>query len=115
MNDAPIVAAPIADRLALENSPFTFALPAGTFDDADGDMLTLTATLADGSALPSWLTFNGSTGTFSGTPLSGDVGTISVRVTADDGNMAAYLTILISKFKRQQARSISLFKPNRWL
>ncbi|WP_418903715.1 putative Ig domain-containing protein, partial [Pokkaliibacter plantistimulans] len=33
-----------------------------------GDSLTLSATLADGSALPSWLSFDASTGTFSGTP-----------------------------------------------
>ena len=45
-------------------------------------MLSYSATLADGSALPSWLSFNASTRTFSGTPSA--LGTISVRVNATD-------------------------------
>ncbi|NTV75870.1 MAG: hypothetical protein HGA66_16905, partial [Holophaga sp.] len=36
-----------------------------------GDTLTYTATQADGSALPTWLTFTAATRTFSGTPLNG--------------------------------------------
>ena len=46
-------------------------MPANTFSDADsdiGDTLTYAVTLADGSALPSWLTFNAATRTLSGTP-----------------------------------------------
>ena len=49
-----------------------------------GDTLTLSATLADGSPLPAWLSFDPSTHTFSGTPLNGDVGSLSIRVTATD-------------------------------
>ncbi|MBA0215755.1 putative Ig domain-containing protein, partial [Pectobacterium brasiliense] len=64
---------------------FNFTVPAGTFSDPDGDTLTLSATLADGSPLPSWITFNPATGTFSGTPGNGDVGTVVIRVTATDG------------------------------
>ena len=44
-----------------------------TFSDADGDTLTYTATKADGTALPSWLTYSASTRTFSGTPQAADV------------------------------------------
>ncbi|MBE5213575.1 putative Ig domain-containing protein, partial [Pectobacterium quasiaquaticum] len=63
------------------------------FTDPDvGDTLTLSATLADGSALPSWLSFNPATGTFSGTPANGDVGSLSIRVTATDGSNAAVST-----------------------
>ena len=51
-----------------------------------GDSLTLSATLSGSGALPSWLTLTPATALFSGTPLNGDVGTISVEVTADDGN-----------------------------
>ena len=36
--------------------------------DADSDALTYTATKSDGSPLPTWLGFNASTRTFSGTP-----------------------------------------------
>jgi hypothetical protein len=53
------------------------------FADADGDPVSLTAT-----AKPAWLSFtdDGSgNGTLSGTPASGDVGTSTVTIEADDG------------------------------
>ncbi|MCE2829245.1 MAG: putative Ig domain-containing protein [Sphingomonadales bacterium] len=59
----------------------------GTFSDVDGNALVYTATLANGAALPAWLSFNAATRTFSGTPLRGDVGTVSVRVTATDSGV----------------------------
>lgn len=56
-------------------------------------MRTLPATTASGSALPFWLP---STRTFSGTPTSTNVGTISVRGTANDlGSVAASETLNI--------------------
>ena len=60
-----------------------------TFADVDADdSLSYSATLADGSALPSWLSFDASTRTFSGTPENADVGSVTVRVTATDGSSA---------------------------
>ncbi len=50
----------------------------------DGDVLTYTATLADGSALPSWLVFDAATQTFSGTPSYDDAGVLAVKVMATD-------------------------------
>ncbi|PPC75368.1 hypothetical protein C4K68_20930, partial [Pokkaliibacter plantistimulans] len=89
VNDAP-TAATLADQQSEEGNVFIFTLPAGTFSDIDaGDSLTLSATLADGSALPGWLSFNAATGTFSGTPSSSDVGTLSIRVTATDTSGAS--------------------------
>ena len=38
------------------------------FADVDSSSLTYTATLRNGAALPSWLTFDAATRTFSGTP-----------------------------------------------
>ena len=68
---------------------FTYTVPASAFTDPDsGDTLSYSATLADGSALPSWLTFNAATRAFSGTPSL--LGTVSVKVTAKDtGNLIA--------------------------
>jgi len=86
-NDAPTVANAIPDRTATEDSAFTYQFASNTFNDVDvGDTLTYTSTLAGGGALPAWLSFNAATRTFSGTPLNADVGTISVKVTASDGN-----------------------------
>ena len=50
-----------------EGKAFSLALPANTFTDPQGEALTYAATQANGQALPSWLTFNAATDTFSGT------------------------------------------------
>ena len=75
----------IENQLVDEDASFEFVLPEDTFTDVDvDDSLTYTATLADGTPLPTWLNFNGETGTFSGTPLNEDAGIIGVMVTATD-------------------------------
>lgn len=85
VNDAPVLAQHMGDQSATEDAPFSFVVPANTFADIDAaDSMTLSATQEDGSALPSWLNFDASTGTFSGTPANGDVGSISIKVTAKD-------------------------------
>ena len=85
-NDAPTVATSIADQSATEDTAFSFAFASNAFADVDvGDSLTYTAKLASGAALPAWLSFDSVTRTFSGTPLNGDVGTLSIEVTASDG------------------------------
>ncbi|WP_429117645.1 putative Ig domain-containing protein, partial [Aeromonas veronii] len=88
-NDAP-TAGSIANQSVTSGTPFSFSLPSGSFSDVDtGDRLTLSATLADGSALPGWLSFNPATGTFSGTPVNGDIGSISIRINVTDLNNAS--------------------------
>lgn len=83
--DAPEVGTPLSDLHTLEDCAFSFTLPADSFRDVDvGDVLSYSATRADGSALPTWLRFNAATRTFSGTPANADVGSVSVRVTAAD-------------------------------
>ena len=97
-NDAPTLAAQTASQNATVGSAFSLVLPAGTFTDVDaGDSLTYTATAADGSALPAWLSFNAATRTFSGTPTAANVGTLSVKVSATDlGSLAASETFNIA-------------------
>ncbi|WP_041245445.1 putative Ig domain-containing protein [Geotalea uraniireducens] len=85
VNDAPVVTAPFTDQLAVEDQTFELMLPPGLFADIDaGDSLTLSATLADGSALPSWLNFDAATGTFTGTPDNSNIGKLQLSVTATD-------------------------------
>ena len=85
-NDAPTLDNAIADQNASEDSAFSFTFAADTFGDEDiGDTLTYSAQLSGGGALPAWLNFDANTRTFSGTPENGDVGTITVEVTAEDG------------------------------
>ena len=83
-NTAPTVANIIPDQSATVSTSFSYAFPANTFADADLDTLTYSATKADGTALPMWLTFTAGTRTFSGTPTAAE--TVSVKVTASDGN-----------------------------
>ncbi|GAB5606510.1 hypothetical protein TK5_25910 [Sideroxyarcus sp. TK5] len=84
-NDAPVVATAIADQSTLQDAPFSFTVPADSFQDIDtGDLLTYSATLADGSALPAWLTFDAATQTFSGIPDNWDVAMLDVQVVATD-------------------------------
>ena len=86
-NDTPTLANAIPNQNASEDAAFNFQFAANTFADPDvGDTLTYTAQLAGGGALPVWLNFNAATRTFSGTPANGDAGTLSIQVTADDGN-----------------------------
>ena len=84
-NTPPVVANPLADQEVTVDVPFTYVVPADAFTDADGDMLTYTAALSDGGMLPSWLTFDPVTRTFTGTPGPGDSGPVRVTVTASDG------------------------------
>ncbi|WP_169724996.1 MBG domain-containing protein [Algoriphagus terrigena] len=87
VNDAPTVANLIPNQNASEDAAFNFQFAANTFEDVDlGNTLTYTAELVGGGALPGWLSFDAATRTFSGTPTNGDVGTVSIKVTAADGN-----------------------------
>ena len=87
VNNPPTVATAIPDQSATAGTAFSYVFPANTFSDADtGDTLSYTATKTDDTALPTWLAFAAGTRTFSGTPQAADAGTVSVEVTASDGN-----------------------------
>jgi hypothetical protein len=62
---------------------FNFMIPDSTFIDDDGNnTLTYHAKLSNGSPLPSWLSFDTISGTFSGMPAV--IETLDIRVTATD-------------------------------
>ncbi len=82
--------------IASVNQPWVWTLPSDAFTDADGDPLTYSATQEDGSGLPSWLSFNPITRTFTGVPLL--VGTQGLKITAQDsygGSNSTYFNITI--------------------
>ncbi|MGI9897772.1 VCBS domain-containing protein, partial [Vibrio natriegens] len=87
-NDAPIVAHSVVNQQIDEDSAFQFTLPTDTFGDIDhGDTLTLST-----GSLPTWLHFDASTGTFSGTPTNSDVGSVPISVTGTDSQGASVTT-----------------------
>ncbi|MEH2224493.1 putative Ig domain-containing protein, partial [Nostoc sp.] len=96
VNDPPEVFQAIADKQATEDTVFTFTVPDNTFIDIDGDSLTYTATLVEnGDPLPSWLSFNAATKTFSGTPLNANVGSLNIKVTATDPSLAQVSDVFV--------------------
>ncbi|TWT84232.1 Dockerin type I repeat protein [Planctomycetes bacterium CA13] len=100
-NDVPTLGKSINDQSTTEGSIFSFTFPEGSFGDPDGDMLTYTAMLDDGSALPDWLAFTSSTRTFAGTSTSGDVGTLNIVVAAidpSDESVTTEFVISVSDF-----------------
>ncbi len=88
-NPAPTVDQGIADQSTDEDAAFSFVIPTDAFaDDGGVENLTLAAQVKVGDTLvdlPSWLQFDAATGTFSGTPVQDDVGTLEIEVSANDG------------------------------
>ncbi|MEG2266949.1 MAG: putative Ig domain-containing protein, partial [Acinetobacter sp.] len=80
-NQAPIVLNAIADQSFTDAKAFSYTIPSTAFKDPDGDALTYTATLEDGSALPSWLTFNATTRVLSGTAPE-STAPLNIKITA---------------------------------
>ncbi|MEJ1237449.1 DUF6443 domain-containing protein [Chryseolinea sp. T2] len=85
-NQAPVVASYLLDKSVVTGQTLTYQFPLHSFMDPNaGTTLTYTATLASGAALPSWLTFNAATRTFTGSPAAANAGFYDVKVTANDG------------------------------
>jgi LPXTG-site transpeptidase (sortase) family protein len=87
INDPPQLAIPIPDQTATTGSNFNLSVASDSFSDQDhpADTLTYSASLADGSPLPLWLSFDAGTITFSGIPPVGSQGLLQVKVTVSDG------------------------------
>ena len=79
---APRAGTPLPDQVAIGGFDYHYRVPADTFSAGDFGPLMLSAARNDGSALPAWLAFNPSEGTFSGRPAAGDGGRLAIAVTA---------------------------------
>ncbi len=84
LNDVPTSTGALPTQYTSEANVFNYTVPNSTFEDQDGDQLTLSATQSDGSALPSWLNFDSANNTFSGTPGDSDTGTLNLDIVATD-------------------------------
>ncbi|NJO41951.1 MAG: DUF4347 domain-containing protein [Cyanobacteria bacterium RU_5_0] len=72
----------IDDVTTLIGSQFSLTLNTDAFHSEDaGNLLTLRATLEDGSPLPAWLSFDAATHSFKGTPSDRDGGMFNLKVT----------------------------------
>jgi len=82
-NDPPQASKDLVNQEFYTDTAFEYIFDSGTFVDPEGDPMTYDATLADGSALPSWITLDGSLRKFSGTTAS-DFSTLTIKLTATD-------------------------------
>jgi uncharacterized delta-60 repeat protein len=85
----------IQDQYVVSGQSLNYAFPSGSFVDAEGTALNFSANMADGGMLPSWLSFNPQTRTFSGTPGDHDFGTLQVVVNASDGVATTSTTFVV--------------------
>jgi len=85
VNDAPVLALPFSDRFVDEDVNFNIQLQNGLFSDPEGDPLSYEITLADGSALPVWLTADTQFLRLIGVPPADFNGVLDLRITASDG------------------------------
>jgi hypothetical protein len=81
----PVVATATANQSWTEGRAVSLVLPSNTFTDPQGEKLSYSAVQSNGQSLPSWLTFNAVTETFTGTapPTAQDLG---IEVTATDSS-----------------------------
>ena len=84
-NTAPTLAIVLADQSFDRGTTYSLTLNAGSFTDADGDLLIWRAALADGTALPHGLLFNPATHTFMAKAGVVAAGEYDIRVSASDG------------------------------
>ena len=109
-DDAPVVTHAAQDQSAAAANPFSYTLAADTFTDPDS-VLTLTATLADGSPLPSWLVFDPATRTFSGTPQDAQIGHLDIKVTATGGAQSVFDVFGLDVAGAQAMGGLALSQP----
>jgi Ca2+-binding RTX toxin-like protein len=99
VNDAPVVNKAIATQTAFSNTAFNFSFANDIFKDLEDNSLTYSATLADGSALPTWLTFNAIERRFSGTPTVTDATNLTIKITAtDSGHLSTSTNLKLNVF-----------------
>jgi hypothetical protein len=100
---APAVTGTMLNQVWQPGQQVSFAVPNTTFYEPAGTVVS--AKLSSGAALPSWLTFDPTTQTFSGTAPTGFTA-LSVSVTASNGTTSA-----IAQFNAYAPPSIAVWLP----
>jgi predicted outer membrane repeat protein len=90
VNEAPFLTTELMDQEGFVGELASFFFPTEVFDDEDeGDVLSFTATLENGDDLPSWLSFESTDLSFSGTPVQEEI--LEIKITATDlGGLEAH-------------------------
>lgn len=92
-NDSPQIGNALVNQSVAESRSLTYTLASNSFSDVDDSSLSYTATLESGEALPSWLTFNAASRSFTAQPGVDVVGDTAqawtVNVNAKDSGGAS--------------------------
>lgn len=108
-NLAPILSGSLVDQDATQDQAFTYQIPDSVFADPNGDRLSYSVAMADGSAVPAWLQFDPVTQTFSGTPSNADVRSFNLAVTATDaGGLSTSGTFILNVLNVNDAPVVSM-------
>lgn len=99
-NQPPVVANAVPPQHVLLGETWAFRVPANTFRDPERGALQMDAVLADGGALPAWLTFDRTSQTFHGTPPGDTELTIKLTVTDLDGASVSTTFVLTASENR---------------
>lgn len=85
VNDAPVIS-PLANVSGIQGSPLSYTIAPSRIQDVDHSAaaLTVSMTAADGSPLPSWLTFNPVTWNLTGTPPREVLAPVELKVMVTD-------------------------------
>ena len=85
-NNAPVIQDEILVQSVLEDEQFEFTISQNSFIETDlnDEIVSYTATLANGEVLPTWLNFNNETLTFSGQATNDEVGIVEIKVEVAD-------------------------------
>ena len=86
VDDAPRLALPLPDVGGVARTALSIIVDAAAFIEVDGQALSYSASLADGSALPAWLTFDKTSRRFLGTAPQAQQ--LDIRVSASDGSLS---------------------------
>ena len=108
VNEAPVV----NQEIEPQPGAFSFTVPVNVFIDPEGDDLQLSASLADGSPLPSWMQFDPATSAFTineDNDASGQP--VSVLLTATDPDGLSTSTVFDIRIEPPVAPALPAFIP----
>jgi Ca2+-binding RTX toxin-like protein len=86
-NHAPRAIGLLGEQALVSGQEWRYGLPAGSFSDGDEDILTYSAELVDGGALPDWLHIDASSGALQG--IAPGVGSLEIIISATDPSGAS--------------------------
>ena len=83
MRENPVFANSVPSQSWPEGKSTSFTFAANTFTDAEGDPISYSIAMSNGTTLPSWISLISSTRTITGTPPIGTPN-ISIRIWSKD-------------------------------